>query len=126
MPIIESLPLVRLTIAQRLVVQWAAEAMTEYWQDVEERRAEGNEPVFYPVMITNKGALIMGHRGVLEDLKYRLLEQYPDVVDEMEHCPRIATIRAAENAWLAIAKVAADKGLVVGAAARSSRILEEC
>jgi hypothetical protein len=79
--------------------------MEQFWRD------ESEEQVLYPVVVTQRGAIIAAHRGVLEDLKYRLLEQYPDVVEDMEHCPKIATIRAAENAWLAIAKVAAVLGI---------------
>lgn len=124
MPLTTYLPEVRLTVAQRLVVDWAEGAMYDFWRDAQERQDEGWDVVDHPVRVTPRGAFVAEHRGVLEDLKYRLLEQYPDVVDEMEHCPRIATIRAAENAWLAIAKVAAVKGLVIGSAAVSSRILE--
>lgn len=116
---------VRLSVAQRLVVDWAASPMVDFWRDADERRDEGYEPIDFPVIVTAKGAKVALCRGVPEDLQYRLTEQYPDVVEEMEHCPRIATIRAAENAWEAIAKVAAVRGITVGAAALSSRRLDD-
>jgi hypothetical protein len=106
------MPEIRLTVAQRLILDWAADPMRDFWLDAEERRDEGYWPIEFPVKVTALGVLVANCRGVLEDLKYRLLEQYPDVVDEMEHGPRIATVRAASNAWKAIAKVAAVYGHV--------------
>lgn len=99
------------TPAQREMIEWAHGAMADFWQDAEEREAEGNAVVDAPIVMTRRGAKIARVRGVLEDLKYRLTEQLPDVVEEEEQQKRDGQIRAAQNAWDKIEAEATELGI---------------
>jgi hypothetical protein len=94
---------------EREVIEWAASPMIDYWADAEERRAEGCEPVDEPVKVEKRGAFVMMYRGVLEDLKYRLLYQWPDVCDEQPNRSRL--IASGERAWKCVSLIAAQNGI---------------
>jgi hypothetical protein len=52
---------------------------------------------------------VMMYRGVLEDLKYRLLYQWPDVCDEQPNRSRL--IASGERAWKCVSLIAAQNGI---------------
>lgn len=93
---------VTLSKPQREAVDWAAGAMKDFWEHPDECASAEHEPVKDALTSTADGYQIVAHRGVLEDLKYRLMMQLPDVVEEEEWGLRQGHIRAAENAWYKI------------------------
>lgn len=104
------LPLIKLTKAQHAVLEWAADPMTQFWLDKEEREDEGYTVVEDPIILTPAGCQVADHEGVLADLKYRLLEQYPCLLDDMSALESINRQVASENAWTKIWAVAVAAG----------------
>lgn len=100
------LPEVALTAPQKRDVDWAAGAMVDFWKDADERALEGEKTCDCPIIITKRGALVAARRRVLEDLKYRLTEQLPDMTDDLSPLAAAAAVRSAQNAWEAVARVA--------------------
>lgn len=94
-----------LTKAQLENVKWAADALNEYWENETDERIEN------AIRFNGTYAEIVCWREVLEDLKYRLTVQLPDVADNEDDQVRSGAIRAAENAWQKIADTAAACGL---------------
>jgi hypothetical protein len=104
------LPEVALTIPQRRWLDWADGAMRDFWLDADERALEGETTCDHPIILTTRGALVAARRGVLEDLKYRLTEQVPDMTDDLSPLAAATAVRSAENAWLAVERVAEANG----------------
>jgi hypothetical protein len=69
------------TKKQAEVLNWAATEMADFWMDEAERAADGNATYRLPLTVdTERGrASIVDDKAVLLDLRYRLLEQLPDM-----------------------------------------------
>jgi hypothetical protein len=107
--VIERTLIAGISKCQRDPIEWAAAAMIDFWLDEEERAEEGAQVVQNPVQVFKHRVEIVLYRPVLEDLKYRLLIQYPDVCEEEKN--RAALVRAAKEAWKRIAAAIAIHGL---------------
>ena len=92
--------MVRLTPAQFEAVEWALDAMLDYWLDeVDEADPDGEVP--RPVVLpTLKGKTLdveNVHESVLHDLRYRLTEHRDDFMENW--APWGANNTAGWNAW---------------------------
>jgi hypothetical protein len=74
-----------------------------------EKSAEGAQVIDDPIRVMKHGVEIVIDRPVLEDLKYRLLFQYPDLCEDEPN--RAALIRAAEKAWQVLSEAAQLMGI---------------
>lgn len=95
--------LTKLTRAQLDQVDWALGALVPYWKD--EPDAERPDLLGTEVASTTKHGdlLILIDGDVLLDLRYRLLQQLPDMMDGETGTPeQRGCCRAAENAWATI------------------------
>ena len=95
---------VALAPSEREMIEWASDPMRDFWQDAEERALEGCRTYDEPLRATATGCEIVNDREVLDDLRYRLLEQIPDMDPEdpalrMEY---LRSIKAARSAYTKI------------------------
>ena len=98
---------IKLTTAQHEAVEWALDAMQDYWLDeIEEADPDGEvpRPVVLPALRGRALDIENVHGSVLADLKYRLTEQRNDLMEDL--APWGANNRAGRNAWGKIEKAA--------------------
>ena len=103
---------VALTKSERDAIDWAADPMRDYWNG-ELQTAEPEQNTYEePLRVTATGCEIVDDTEVLDDLRYRLLEQLPDMDPAEPHNSRehMDFLRAVKAARSAFAKIEAAFG----------------
>jgi hypothetical protein len=100
---------VRLAPTEMNAVEWAADAANPFWRDRAEREDEGNRGYDVNVIsVARESVGIIADPAVLEDLRYRLIEQLPDMAasEATDDMSVKRSLKAAYSAWEKISRAA--------------------